>query len=248
MRLSFWLMLAMLGVVFGTSGCQSGVGASGLDASSEGAIIGTTDGDLTIVAALAPPATNRSGEAAPLAENDLLEIDVFQVDSLDRETRIDDRGFISLPLIGETKAAGLTAPELEVQLEQLYGRQYLQSPEISVFVKESFGQRVTMDGEFKSPGIIPITGQTTLLQAVAEAGGLNEIADKNKLYIFREFPTGKQVASYSISDIRSGKTGNPRIYGGDVIVAFPSGARIAARNLREALGVATSAGSLVRPF
>ena len=230
------------------SACQSGVDATGLDTTNEPSIVGSTEGDLTVVAELQAPTGRAIGRSAPLAENDLLEIDVFQVDSLDREARIDGQGFISLPLIGAVQAAGLTVSELEQSIEQRYGRDYLQAPEVSVFIKESFGQRVTMDGEFRRPGIIPVTGQSTLLQTVSQAGGLTEIADPDRLFVFREFEQNKQVASYSISAIRRGDRPDPIVYGGDVIVAFPSNAKIAARNLREALGIARSVTSLASPL
>ncbi|MEO1701557.1 MAG: polysaccharide biosynthesis/export family protein [Pseudomonadota bacterium] len=230
------------------AGCQSGTGSS-LESSSENAnIVGTTDGDLTVVSVLPAPPVALEGRAAVLAANDLIEVDVFRVDDLDREARIDDRGFLSLPLIGEVQAAGLTAGELELAIERRYGQNYLQSPEVSVFVKESVGQRITLDGEFRRSGFQPVTSQTTLLQAVATAGGLNDIADPNEIFVFREYPDGKKVASYSIAKIRKGAAPDPRLFGGDVVVSFPSGARVAARNLREALGLATSIGSVAAPL
>lgn len=238
----------LLLVLLAVASCQSGVSSNALKIDDNQSIIGSSDGDLTVVAALAPPADATAGRAAPLSANDLIEIDVFQVDNLDREVRIDERGFISMPLIGSVKAAGLSAAELESNLEQNYGRNYLQSPDISVFVKESIGQRLTLDGEFRKPGLYPVTGQTTLVQAVAQAGGLSDLADPKQVYIFRTYPDGRRVASYSIADIRSGKAADPRLFGGDVVVAFTSGAKIAARNLREALGIATSAGSLLSPL
>lgn len=245
------VMAALLLIAAGLAltGCESS-GADNLSPTSSApeGLIGSTDGDLRVVRDLAPPPEESQGKAAALAANDLIEVDVFGVEELDRTTRIDERGSISLSLIGQVQAAGLTASELESEIERRYGQNYLQSPEVSVFVKESFGQRVTMDGEFRKPGILPVTSQSTLLQVVAEAGGLSDIANVGQVYVFRTYPTGKQVAAFSLSDIRAGKARDPRIFGGDVVVAFPSGARVAARNLREALGIATSASSLVRPF
>ena len=230
----------------GLVACQSS-SVDGLSAQPESAtgLVGTTDGDLRVVRDLPPPAVEAQGRSAALSENDVIEVDVFQVDELDRTARIDESGFITMPLIGQVKAAGLTVSELEGQIERQYGANYLQNPDVTVFVKESVGQRVTMDGEFRKPGIFPVTAQSSLLQAVALAGGLSDIANDREVFIFREFPDGKLVAAYSLADIRAGKARDPRVYGGDVIVAFASGARIAARNLREALGIATSAGSLL---
>lgn len=229
--------------------CQNAhIGGAVDDRGSGAARVGDRDGDLRVVSTLAVPDARTAADRITIAENDLLQIDVFQVDELDRTVRVDARGNIALPLIGQVEAAGLTVPELETSLEQRYGQDYLQAPEVSVFVAESFGQRVTMDGEFRRPGIYPVASRTTLLQTVAQAGGLTDIADQRRLYVFRGVGGEKQVASYSLADIRAGRASDPPVYGGDVVVAFASGMRIATRNLREALGIAVSASSVAAPF
>nr|WP_306267827.1 polysaccharide biosynthesis/export family protein [Pararhizobium sp. IMCC3301] len=179
-----------------------------------------------------------------MAENDLLEVDVFEVDELDREVRIDPNGRISLSLIGSVQASKKTISQLETDIERAYGEKYLQNPEVSVFVKESAGQRVTVDGAIQKPGIYPVSSTSSLLQVVAQAGGFKEIADTTKLYVFRDFDGEKLVANYNVKEIRNGKKADPRIFGGDVIVSFSSGSKIAMRGLREALGLAGSATRL----
>ena len=210
-----------------------------------------TDGrdyGLQIVGQLPPPAKTNEGADQLVAVHDLLQIDVFQVDELDREVRVDSRGRISLALIGAVEAKDKTLSELETTIEKQYAVKYLQNPEISVFMKESAGQRVTVDGEVRKPGIYPVSSTTTLLQLIALAGGLTELADETKLYVFRDVNERNYVTNYSIQDIRNGKKNDPNIYGGDVIVSFRSDAKVAARNLREALGLASSATRLVSPF
>jgi len=202
---------------------------------------GNRDGDLEIVSSLpAPPATN-NGEDDLIAENDLLEVDVFQVDELDRTVRVDSKGQISLSLIGGVDAKGRTLTDLSREIEKRYAAKYLQNPEVSVFMKESAGQRVTVDGSVIKPGVYAVSSTSTLLQVIALAGGFQEIADDRKLYVFRQIGQKKLVANYSVADIRAGKKADPRIFGGDVIVSFQSGAKVAAKNLREALGIASSA-------
>ena len=172
---------------------------------------------------------------------DLIEIDVFQVDELDKEVQINASGRISLPLIGQVEAAGKTVAGLESELEKKYGVKHLQSPDITVLVKESRGQQVTLNGEFLTPGIYPTDTSTTLLQAVAQARGLSPLGDPQKIFVFRDFKDKKLVANYNLKKIQQGKNVNPRIYGGDIIVAFSSSAKVAGRNLRESLGVAANA-------
>jgi polysaccharide export outer membrane protein len=201
-------------------------------------------GDLEIVPALPAPAQTNNGADEVIAENDLLEVDVFQVDDLDRTVRVDSKGRISLALIGAVDARGKTITALQSEIAARYRANYLQNPEVSVFMKESAGQRVTVDGSVIKPGIYAVSSTTTLLQVIAQAGGFQPIADEKKLYVFRQIGARKLVANYSVADIRAGKKSDPRIFGGDVIVSFDSSAKVAAKNLREALGIASSAAML----
>lgn len=232
------------------SSSTSALSSSGRAAESGGveARPGARDGDLEIVSSLPPPPQTNNGQDELIAENDLLEVDVFQVDELDRTVRVDAGGRISLALIGAVDARGKTIAQLESEIETRYKANYLQNPEVSVFMKESAGQRITVDGSVMKPGIYPVASTSTLLQVVAQAGGLQDIADETKLYVFRDIGGRKLVANFSVKDIRAGKTADPRIFGGDVVVSFQSGAKVAARNLREALGIASGAARLAVPL
>jgi polysaccharide export outer membrane protein len=235
----FGLTPILLLCMFMMSGCaQTGTSGSTIAAASTFA---GHSGDLEIVDTLPPPPQTNDGADEFIAENDLIEVDVFQVDDLDRTVRVDSRGRISLALIGALDARGKTLPALESEIEAKYAANYLQTPEISLFMKESAGQRVTVDGSVVKPGIYPVSSTTTLLQLIAQAGGFREIADERKLYVFRQIGPRKLVANYSVADIRAGRTADPKIFGGDVVVSFESTAKVAARNLREALGIASSA-------
>lgn len=241
-----WAIVVALSLTLG--GCTGSASTSALSTSEDQAsartAVGARDGNLEVVSQLpAPPQTN-NGQDDLIAENDLLEVDVFQVDELDRTVRVDSNGKISLALIGVVEAKGRTIAQLEADVEARYRKSYLQNPEVSVFMKESAGQRVTVDGAVTKPGIYPVASTTTLLQVIALAGGFKEIADDTKLYVFRDVGARKLVANYSVKDIRGGKKSDPRIFGGDVIVSFESGAKVAAKNLREALGIASGAARL----
>ena len=229
------------------SGCVSGgapsqLSAEGVEAPNPESAVQSND--LQLVSDL--PSPEQSGLISQaIAPNDLLEISVFQVADLNRTTRVDSAGFISLPLIGRVKAQGNTSTDLEGVIAAKYAANYLQNPEVSVFVKESFAQRVTMDGQFTKPGVYPVSSQSTLLEVVAAAGGLTNVADEASVFIYRQFGERKLVAKYSIAAIRSSKASNPRVYGGDIVVSFTSGGKVAMQNLREALGIAASASTLV---
>ena len=246
-RLS-WLGIGLLLLVpaIHLSGCTNTSGSS--SSLSQSGSSSKKFGNLQVVDNLPPPKNTRQGADQLIAENDVLKIDVFQVNELDRTVRVDSNGSISMPLIGMLKAAGKTIPAVEKEMEKRYNAKYLQSPDITIYMEESAGQRVTMDGEFRKPGIYDSGSNTTLLQIVALAGGLSDIADDKKIYVFRQYGEQKLVANVSIKAIRAGERSDPRLYGGDVVVAFTSKSKVAAKNLREALGIATSATRLAVPF
>jgi polysaccharide export outer membrane protein len=205
---------------------------------------GGRSGELRVVRDLPPPTDTQDGQEQPLAPNDIIEVDVFQADSLDRTVQIDSAGRISLPLIGPIQAAGKSVRALEKEIEAAYGRNYLQNPDVTVFLKESFGQRVTIDGEVAKAGVYPVSASSTLMETIALAGGFRPIADQSKVYVYRDVGGQKLVANYDVAEIRTGRKANPRIYGGDVIIVFTSQTKVAMQNLKEALGIATSASRL----
>lgn len=209
------------------------------------AVPGATAGNLRVVEELPEPAPGSAGGGQKIAKNDLLEIDVFQVNELDRTVQVNDEGNVSLPLIGEVEAAGKNAANLELEIEQAYGERYLQSPQVSVFVKESVGQRVVVNGQVGKAGIFPVTSGSTLLSIISQAGGLQKIADPSKIFVYRDYADEQLVARYSIKNIRTGRDPDPAIYGGDVVVVFSSSSRVAMENLTQILGVAGRAATFI---
>ncbi len=141
--------------------------------------------------ALPPPDTTSASGAYEggtdyhIGAQDLLEISVFGVPDLNRTVRVNSNGQISLPLIGGMHAGGKTIPELEQSVGEMLSKSYLQNPQVTVFVKEFTSQRITLEGSVKTPGIYPITGKTTLIQAIAIAGGLDPLADLSGVVLFR---------------------------------------------------------------
>lgn len=201
-------------------------------------------GALQVVKDLPAPQNTQNGSEQPLSANDVLEVSVFQVDNLNRTVQVDASGQISLPLIGAMIAAGKTVRQLEKEIETAYGAKYLQSPDVTIFVKESVGQRITVDGEVNRAGIYPVSSSASLLDAIALAGGFNAVGDGGKVFVYRNFGQSRLVANYNVEEIRAGKNRSPRIYGGDVIVVFASKSKIAMNNLKDALGLASSAARI----
>lgn len=168
---------------------------------------------------------------------DLIEISVFQVGDLNRTVRVNSNGQISLPLIGLVQAGGKTVQELEAHIAEKLSSEYLQNPQVSVFVKEFTSQRVTLEGAIKSPGIYPITGRTSLLQAIAMADGVTDLANLQGIVVFRTVDGQKMAAVFDLSQIRAGDAVDPQVYGDDIVVVDQSGARTGLRRVLEAIPV-----------
>lgn len=115
---------------------------------------------------------------------DLLQIEVYDEPDLTKEVRVLTDEFISFPLLGSIRAAGLTVGELQDVITKLLAEKYLVSPQVTVFVKEF--SNVFVFGEVKSPGSFPIYGRMTVFQAVTLAGGFTEVANQSKIKVIRE--------------------------------------------------------------
>ena len=190
--------------------------------------------------ALPPPDTTTASGAYEgatdyrIGAQDLLDISVFGVQDLDKEVRVNSNGQISLPLIGMVVAGGKTVPELEAELAKRYADGYLQNPQVTVFIKEYTSQRITLEGAVSKPGIYPITGKTTLLQAIALAGGLdNKVADLGGIVLMRQVNGKRMAAVFDLRQVRRGIVEDPQVYGDDIVVVEQSGSKSAFRNFIE---------------
>jgi polysaccharide export outer membrane protein len=132
-----------------------------------------------------------------LAPEDLLEITLYNIPASEvgitprtTEVRVTQEGVITLPLLGDVPAGGLTPSALEQSLRGRYD-QYLHNPQIGVYVKEYRGQRVTVTGEVKTPGVIQLTGPKTLVDALSGAGGITDKAG-SQVHLYRQGSEGRQ--------------------------------------------------------
>jgi polysaccharide export outer membrane protein len=201
--------------------------------SSAPAVRSGTTTEVSTTASMPPPDTTTSGGAYTgvseyrVGPQDLIEISVFQVPDLSRTVRVNSAGQISLPLIGVVQAGGLTIQELEASIAKQLEAKFLQNPQVTAFVKEYTSQRVTVEGAVKKPGIYPLTGRTSLLQAIAMAEGLDQLANLQGIVIFRQVGGKKMAAVFDLAAVRTGKAEDPIIYGDDVVVVEQSGSKTA---------------------
>jgi len=111
-----------------------------------------------------------------IGPEDLLEISVFEDEKLNKTVRVSSQGNISLPLLGIMRVKGLTSNEVEKEIRDLLAEKYLKNPNVSVFIKEYRNQRISVIGAVEKPGVYEVTGQKTILDILAMAGGLKEDA------------------------------------------------------------------------
>ena len=102
-------------------------------------------------------------------------------------------GMVTIPLMGEVKAAGMKPSELETLIREYYGK-VVTEPEISVLVTEFGNQRVFVFGEVNDPGPYPLLGDMTVLDAVVAAGGVRPSSDRSSVVLMRKSPAGRYVA------------------------------------------------------
>ena len=149
---------------------------------------------------------------------DTLEISVFQVTYLDHPVQVASDGHVGLPLIGDVPAAGKTPRELSDDIARRLGERYLQSPQVTVSVKDSVSQRFAVEGSVSKPGMFDAVGGMTLLRAVALAEGADQYANLHHVAVFRIVNQQPVSATYDLAAIYNGKASDPRIYAGDVVV------------------------------
>ena len=157
-------------------------------------------------------------EGYRIGAQDVLDISVYQATDLAKTVQVAEAGTINLPLVGDVQAAGVTAQELERTLKAKLGGKYLQKPQVTVFVKEYNSQRVTVEGSVEKPGVYPYRGRVSLLELIATAGGMREVADGTDVMIFRTASGARQAARFNIDEIKSGRAADPPIIQGDVVI------------------------------
>jgi polysaccharide export outer membrane protein len=136
-----------------------------------------------------------------IGNKDLLEVRVFELPELNQTVRVAEDGSISLSLIGKVEAAGLTAQELEKKLASLLDEKYTKNSHVTVFIHEF--QKVVVLGAVARPGMYELVGPTTLLQIIAQAGGLTPQAT-SEIYVFRESAKGdKNKITIRLEDLIS---------------------------------------------
>lgn len=156
-----------------------------------------------------------------LIPSDLLRVQVFQEDELMREVSVSQNHTISLPLIGVINVKGKTVRELEANITQLYDRDFLVNPQVSVIVLRYAERTVSVLGSVNNPGPVafPQERGLNLLEAIARANGFSRLADRRRVQLIRTLDDGSTETYVINADrlIGAGATQPPNLMVNDVI-------------------------------
>ena len=156
---------------------------------------------------------------------DKLSIVVFGVPELGGDVQADASGRVSVPLVGTIEAAGKTPTELADVIAERLRKRFIRNPQVTVNLKDTVSQVITVDGEVREPGQYPVIGKMSLMRAVATAKGVTEYAKLEQVTVFRTVNNQHMAALYSLNAIRRGAYDDPEIFANDVVVVGNSPSR-----------------------
>lgn len=176
-----------------------------------------------------PPAGNGAAPAAPagvelpagyvIGPEDVLAVVFWRNAEMSGEVAVRPDGMITLPLVNDVHAAGLTPDQLRDELTKVASK-YLEEPTVTVVVKTINSRKVFITGQVGKVGAYPLTAPTTVLQLITMAGGVHEFAKTKNIIILRT-ENGKQlVFRFNYNDVKRGRnlTQNIELKPGDTIV------------------------------
>jgi polysaccharide export outer membrane protein len=140
---------------------------------------------------LSAPAQSATDESFKIGADDILGISVWKEAEISRSVTVRSDGKISLPLIGELQAAGKTPKQLETEIAAKL-KDFVSEPDVTVIVQEIRSQKYNVLGMVMKPGSYPLTKSTTVLDAIATAGGFRDFAKQKDIYILRRNADGNQ--------------------------------------------------------
>ncbi len=182
-------------------------------------------------AAANPPAKTATGHDADtsaakphddsfvIGNDDVLAINVWKEPDISRSIPVRSDGKISLPLVGEVQAAGLTPLKLEKDIASKL-KNYIAEPEVTVMVQQVNSQKFNILGQVVRPGSYVIANSPTVLDAIALAGGFRDFAKQKSIYVLRQGASGDARIPFNYKDVSQGKnmSQNIKLQPGDTII------------------------------
>jgi polysaccharide export outer membrane protein len=214
-----WFLLLAGFVIFAGRGW--GVASARPAGNSDGTTAdGPAQGGKESTGQQAAPNAKRVVDDYRIGPSDVLAINVWKDTELTRTVTVRPDGKISLPLVGELEVSGLTASSVQRLIGQRLA-EYISSPQVTVMVQEVKSQTYVIVGKVSKPGSHELGKPTTVLEAIATAGGFLDFAKPNKVKIIRRQPGGQTETLYfDYNKVIKGKNAeqNVELQNGDTIV------------------------------
>jgi len=169
-------------------------------------------------AAPAAPIVEPPGDAFRIGPEDVLDVQVWKNPELSRVVPVRPDGMISLPLVNDIRASGLTPIELRQQVTQRLA-EFIPSPEVSVIVREVHSVKVAVLGAVRMPGHYEVNSTATVLELIARAQGLTEFADRGRIVVLRQNGKATKRIPFNYRKVAEGsEQDNFVVQPGDIIV------------------------------
>jgi polysaccharide export outer membrane protein len=166
---------------------------------------------------LAGLAVAEEPESYRVGAGDVLEVQVYQEEDLSATYTLNDDGSFEMPLLGRVEAGGRSVRELSQMLTTDLGSAYLVNPQVSVRVDVYNSQPVRVLGSINEPGVIYLTGPTTLQELLANAGGVKSDKSAQELVITNEWDATAPQRTVHLGRLLENGEGNILLKGGDVV-------------------------------
>lgn len=172
------------------------------------------------VMAVWPGVSNAAeSDAYLLSPGDKLNVSVWGEEKLQRDVIVLPNGSVTFPLAGQVDVAGLDTTAVEEKIAAKLVK-FIPDPQVSVVVTGTDGNLVYVQGKVLKPGVVHLSGQTTVLQVLSQAGGLDKFADTSEIKVVRQNGPKQQILPVNYSNLMSGKdmTTNFLLKAGDTLV------------------------------
>jgi polysaccharide export outer membrane protein len=194
------------------------------------------------------PAPARAASQAPavvsdrLSSGDILDVNVFKVPDLSAKAlTVESSGTISLPLVGTIAVAGLSIAQAEQKITQRL-TEFMHAPQVSISrTNKAIEKRVTVEGAVRTPGVFPIKGNLSFLQAIALAQGLSEVGDSRTVYFYRD--GARHLVNLDL--VRNGTISDPLLRSDDRIVVMKDPDKVREKKVLEYLPAVTAPFSVL---
>ncbi|WP_236965512.1 polysaccharide biosynthesis/export family protein [Hydrogenophaga sp. SL48] len=146
----------------------------------------------------------QTDSAYKLRHGDALMVSVWRDDALRMQVRVLPDGSITFPLAGRVEVVGLSTPEVEARVAEKL-KKYIPVPVVTVAITATDGNQVYVLGKVVRPGAVTLTSpETTVLQMLSQAGGLDRFADGNSIRVLRSTPQGNRILPVRYDDLVKG--------------------------------------------